>query len=175
MAQEGEDQPQGEAGMEMPAWMELGDEHAALKKFAGEWTAVSKFWMAPGAEPMVGAATARAEMILGGRFLRQVYKAKYGPQDFEGHLHVGYDTVNNVYVSTWIDNMSPYLYVTRGPAVDGVTWLDGEEPDMMSGQMKRTVMSIQWTDADTWVLAAYDLGPDHSKTQRMEITYSRKK
>ena len=50
------------------------DHHKALEKMAGTWELTVKMWMDPAAEPTISSATAKSEMIFGGRFLAEEYR-----------------------------------------------------------------------------------------------------
>ena len=174
VAQEGEDKGMG--GMQMPAWMQKTQEHEDFKKSVGDWTVNAKFQMAPGAPPMETTAEAKTTLILNGFFMRQDYKGNMMGRPFEGVLHIGYDTIAKEFVSVWIDSMSPYLFLSRGKINEaGVLVLKGKEPDPMTGKIKDNEMTLEWTDADTYVFTFYSFGEDGTKTKGGEMVYKRKK
>jgi hypothetical protein len=166
----------GGAGMPgMPAWTQLTEEHAGLKKMVGDWTAESKFWIAPGQDPMVSKATASAKLIFGGRFLQMDYRGDMMGQPFNGLLHVGFDTIAKDFVSVWMDNMSPIVSVSRGPMKGGVIQLAGRDPEWMTGKMQDAWMNIRWLNDDQYVLEMWGPAPDGTKQKGGEIVYTRKK
>jgi hypothetical protein len=75
---------------EMAAWataMMPGLEHQKLAARSGTWDLDMKMWMAPGMPPMESKGEAVCEMVLGGRFLREVVKSEFMGSPFEG---IGY-------------------------------------------------------------------------------------
>lgn len=63
----------------MEAYMKLNapnENHEFLKNFVGEWVVTTTAWMQPGAEPISSVGTAKAAMIIGGRFLKVDFKGK---------------------------------------------------------------------------------------------------
>src|SRR5512136_1678114 len=101
----------------MEMYMKLGAvnaHHAYLKLFVGEWKSEATMWVMPGAPPTTSENTAKAELILGGRFLKMVYSGTMMGQPFEGFQIVGYDNLQNKYVVLWIDNTSTAFYMTTG-------------------------------------------------------------
>ena len=165
---------EGEGGaMPMPEWMKLTREHEGFQKSVGDWKVTEKWWVSPDAAPMVTKAEASCKLHLNGRFLKQKYKSTMEGHPFEGRLYIGFDTLAKEYVSVWMDSMSPYLHYSRGKEVDGVLWFKGKSPDHMSGKMQTTAMSIEWKDDDEYVLTAYKLADDGSRTKTGELTYKR--
>jgi len=175
--EEGCDEGCGEGGGEagaamggMPAWMNLTEEHKDLGKLAGEWSAVVDF------TPMGMGKTegsASAKMILGGRFIQQSFKGQVMGQPFEGLLHIGYDTVTKQYVSTWMDSMSPFLYVSRGVKKDGELSMAGKEPDMTGTKLIDSRMVTKWVNENQYTVTFYSsMTGNEMKTG--VITYTRK-
>ncbi len=101
----------------MEAYMKAGAvtaDHEALKYFAGRWRVEGKMWAAPGAPPTESVNTNEGEMILGGRYVRLVYKGEMMGQPFEGHQISGYDNIEKAYKTFWIDNTSTSFYLLTG-------------------------------------------------------------
>jgi hypothetical protein len=92
----GAQQSQQDQQKAMEAYMKMmatNENHAYLKTFAGEWKVASKAWMQPGAPPETADNYAKAEMIMGGRFLKMEFKGTMFGQPFEGLQIVGYDNL----------------------------------------------------------------------------------
>jgi len=88
-------------------------EHKGLEHEVGTWDADSKFWMAPGTEPMTGKAV-ETNKLLGTMWMLSEFKGEVMGMPFSGHGQFGYDPQKKKYVGTWIDTMSPYLSVMEG-------------------------------------------------------------
>lgn len=88
--------------------------HARLMPMVGTWRAKTTFTMAPGAPPQVHGGTSVHRMVLGGRYLEQIYKGMSMGMPFEGIGYTGYDNVQQRYVGTWIDTFSTGLMTFIG-------------------------------------------------------------
>lgn len=92
---------------DMKAWQDYmtpGDVHKMMAKYNGEWNEEVTMWMAPGAPPTVSKATAKNEMIMGGRYQLSKSTGNMMGMPFEGMSTVGYDNAKKQFTSTWIDN-----------------------------------------------------------------------
>jgi len=88
------------------------ENHAALRRLTGAWSAEIRYFETPGGPPVVRAGEYLARVDLGGYFLfRQV---NFGMQGFQGHGLTGYDPFTKKYVGTWADSESPIIYATQG-------------------------------------------------------------
>ena len=65
--------------------------------------------MAPGAPDQVSTATSVHRLVLGGRFLEQIYKGTSMGMPFEGMGFTGYDNVQQKYVGCWMDTFGTGL------------------------------------------------------------------
>ena len=79
--------------------------HARLMPMVGTWKAKTTFTMAPGAPEQTHGGTSVHRMVLGGRYLEQIYKGMSMGMPFEGIGYTGYDNVQKRYVGTWMDTM----------------------------------------------------------------------
>ncbi len=151
-----------------------GEHHTHLSKMAGSWKTEAKFWMAPGAEPTLSTGTMEAEAILGGRFIRSVFKGDFQGNAFEGWGIDGYDNYAGEHVGIWIDNMGTYIQHFTGECSEGgkVTTATGEIMEPMSGQAMPQKTVITWTDDDHYTYEAYLQTPD-GEMKTMEMTATR--
>ena len=88
--------------------------HARLMSMVGTWRATTTFTMAPGAPPQTHEGTSVHRLVLGGRFLEQVYKGSMMGSPFEGIGYTGYDNVQKRYVGTWMDTMGTGVMSSNG-------------------------------------------------------------
>lgn len=161
----------------MEAMMKAGtpaDGQKALNAFAGTWKATSKFWMAPGTDPMVMEGTSETKWVMGGRYLEQRFTGDFMGMPYEGLGYTGYDNVKKQYWSTWMDNMSTSMMTSNG-SVNGSTWTyKGAMTDPMTGKDSMVDTKLVVTDADHHVMEMWGPGPDGKNFKTMEIAYARK-
>jgi len=101
----------------MEAYMKAGAvtaDHEALKYFAGRWKVAAKMWAAPGAPATESVNESVGDMILGGRYVRLMYKGEMMGQPFEGLQITGYDNIEMAYKTLWIDNSSTSFMLLTG-------------------------------------------------------------
>ena len=163
----------------MEAWTKASSpnkNHKRLAQFVGTWNFTTKWWMERGAEPKVSEGTARYEMLMGGRYLKETVKSQMADGAFEGLGLTGYDNVKKAYVSNWIDNMGTGIMVSEGSwdqATKSFNWT-GEYMDAMTGRNKKMRMVTHVTSPDRFVAEFFEQGPGGREFRSMEITYTRK-
>jgi len=148
----------------MEAYMKAGAvtaDHEALKYFAGRWRVEGKMWAAPGAPPTESVNTNEGEMILGGRYVRLVYKGEMMGQPFEGHQISGYDNIEKAYKTFWIDNSSTSFYLLTGKydATKKTYTFTGRWVDPMGGA-NPVRMVIKIVSADEYTSETFMTMPD---------------
>jgi hypothetical protein len=166
----------------MKAWMDFatpGEQHKALAKSDGKWTAETSMWMEPDKPAMTSTGESTNKMILGGRYQMSEHKGSFMGMPFEGVAITGYDNHKKKYVSTWIDNMGTGIMQMEG------TWDDGTKTMTMEGKMEDITRegkycemkeTLKMVDDDHMVMEMY--GPDNKTGKQyktMEIKYTRKK
>lgn len=155
-----------------------GDAHKKLNAMAGTFDTKVKMWMEPGAPPMESTGKAVNEWVLGGRWLQQRFDGTMMGMPFSGIGYTGYDNIRQMYVGTWMDNMST-SYMTSsggGPDRSGKIWtFNGMGMDPMSGESVSFDEKITVTDNDHHLFEMYGPGPDGNVFKMMEISYTRKK
>jgi hypothetical protein len=153
-----------------------GPEHQALAKLAGTWDVAAKMWMEPGKDPMESKGTAKMEVILDGRYLRQDYRGDFMGQPFTGIGIEGFDRVKNAYTSTWLDSMSTGIMHMDGTSSDGgktITYEGDYSCPMEKRQIQgRTVTKI--IDDKTFTVTMYATR-EGSEAKTMELRYTRAK
>lgn len=173
-------QDPGAAQDEMMArWMQYmtpGEAHQALAPRVGKWDMTVRMFMSPDAPADESKATSEMKWILGGRYLADETKGLVGGMEFEGHGLTGYDNFQQVYVGSWIDNMSTGIMHQEGRyAADTKTFtFVGEGPDFATNKMARTRTVETWIDADHWKMEMFSPGPE-GEYKSMEIDYARAK
>lgn len=179
-AQEGEapaPDPAMAAMMEaMEASMTPGSEHASLAETVGTWNLSMTFWMDPNAPPQTGTGTAERKMILGGRVLEERVTSEMMGAPFEGIGYTGYDNVTGEWWSTWMDNHSTGMMLSKGTWDEEThtsTW-KGEMSDPMAGAKTPMKIVVRHEGPDKEVSEFYAPGPEGEKmVKTMEIVYER--
>ena len=155
-----------------------GDAHKKLNAMVGTFDTKVKMWMEPGAPPMESTGKAVNEWVLGGRWLQERFDGTMMNMPFSGIGYTGYDNIRQMYVGTWMDNMSTSYMTSSGGAPDagGKTWaFTGMGMDPMSGEAVNFDEKVTVTDADHHTMDMWSPAPDGKMVKTMEIAYSRKK
>jgi hypothetical protein len=152
-----------------------GAAHKALEPLVGEWNAEVKTWMAPDAPPTVTRATAKAEWIMGRRFVQEEFNGEFMGKPFRGLSLTGYDNTKQAYNSVWIDDIHTTMFTSEGKAGgDREITLEGTYDCPITGQkdvgMKQVIRVVS---RDKHILEMYDLSKGEN-VKTMEITYTRK-
>ena len=152
-------------------------QHKLLEKEVGEWVGASTMWPAPGVDPMKSSGE-ESNKMLGGFWLQSEFKGEFAGMPFAGRGQLGFDPDSGQYVMTWVDSVSPSLFIARGgyDEQSRTLTLIGECTDVMTGEKKRykAVSQYQDTDHKNFTMHEADLGSDDWR-KSMEIRYTRKK
>lgn len=164
----------------MEAYMKMmatNENHAYLESFVGEWNVTSKGWMQPGAPPETSENYSKAEMILGGRFIKMEFKGTMFGQPFEGLQIVGYDNMKKKYITFWIDSSSTAFFLTEGvrDASDKTITENGVWPDPMTGGTMKVRGVTKVVGPDEFTYEMYMVGPDGKDFKSLENRAVRKK
>lgn len=106
-------------------------EHQRLEEHAGTWKVDCAFYMDPAQPPMRVEATETIELF-GPFWTSSRFQADMFGAPFEGRATLGFDPKKGKYVSTWVDTMSPQLFVFEGEFDEAgkVLEMSGEAWDM---------------------------------------------
>lgn len=172
-------QEQQASAEEMAAWMSYmtpGEAHQRLATLAGDWNHTVTMWMAPGASPTESTATSHSEMIMGGRYLAEMFTGNMMGMPFEGHAITGYDNVKKKHFSGWIDNMGTGLMIGWGDWDDATKSLTitGTVTDPISGEDRAFRQVMKTVNDDHTIMEMYMPSPDGSEHKSMEIHSLRK-
>jgi len=156
-----------------------GENHKLLDNRVGKWNGAMKWWMTPDSKPMESTFTSEAKWIYDGRFISQTVQGEMMPgETFQGQSYMGYDNAEKKFFSTWMDNMSTGLMVSKG-TFDAAKKSFAFTSDMFCPLAKKQVTSRiteKWTDNDHFTMEMYGpwfkTGKDY---KMMEINYTRVK
>ena len=148
--------------------------HALLMPMVGSWRATTTFTMAPGAPPQVSEGTSVHRLVLGGRYLEQVYKGTSMGMPFEGIGFTGYDNVQQRYVGTWMDTMGTGVMHSTGvgrPTDERIDFVcEAIEP---SGQKKVFDASVRVRGHANHSYEMWTKGADGKRYRVMLVEYER--
>lgn len=176
---------QDEAAMdpEMAAMMEAwekaatpGPNHEFMASFAGDWTFITKYWMAPDSPPQESKGAMTSTSILGGRFMVDKATSEMMGQPFEGMGISGFDNAKGKFVSVWVDNMGTGIMTSEGdydPESKTMTMM-GSYTDPMTGKPKQVRMVTHIESDKRHVMEFFENGPDGEEHRTMEMVYTRK-
>jgi hypothetical protein len=163
----------------MEAWTKAatpGPMHAFFAGRTGDWELTAYQYMQPGAEPLQSTSTARAEMMLGGRYLVEHVQGTSMGLPFEGMGSTGYDNTTGVVTSTWIDNFGTGTMIMTGKyeqAGDPLV-VTGTMVDPASGA-EITLSSItEFVGDDAHTVTMYMSMPGLPEMKSMVLEYVRK-
>lgn len=151
-----------------------GPPHAEFKKLEGNWKTKSTMFEDP-TNPQVSEGTAEFRVILGGRYLQQLFHGEFAGQKFEGMGLQGYDNAKKKFVSSWIDTMGTGILNTEG-VIDEKTQTMTETGEMATpiGAMKMRMITKYDSD-DQFTLTMFTTIPNVGEMKTMEIVYTRMK
>jgi len=166
---------QKEAQQKWMAYMTPGNYHEKLAKSVGDWDCKVQMWMAPNSEPITSKGTAKAEMLLGGRYLQMKFNSTFMGMSFEGISTDGYDNAKKVFFNTWVDNMGTGIMYAEGTYDNGTktTNYTGKMCDPMSGKdvpYRETVQAIDDTHLTMEMFYPNPVDGKEFKSMHMEYT-----
>jgi len=168
---------QGDQQNAMKKWMEYmtpGTSHQALAKMVGNWKAIVTMYDAQSGEQNKTEGTATYEMVLGGRYLKSIFKGTMMGMPFEGMGLDGYDNASKEYISIWIDNMGTGIMYMKGKWDEDsktvVYW--GNVVNPISGKEEKSKTVFKKTDDDHMLMTSYMFAGE-KEVKQLEIEYSR--
>lgn len=148
--------------------------HARLMPMVGTWRAKTTFTMAPGAPEQVSDGTSVHRLVLGGRYLEQIYKGMSMGMPFEGMGFTGFDNVQKCYVGTWMDTFGTGMMrsVSTGrPTDEKIDFVcEAIEP---SGQERIFDATVRIKGHDRHSYEMWTKGPNGKPYRVMLIEYER--
>ena len=162
----------------MEAYLKAGavtENHEFLKKYVGSWDCLVKGWAAPGQPPTVSQGSFLGEMRLDNRFLFMDFKGEMFGQPFSGLQIIGFDNMQQKYISLWIDNSSTFFFMTSGTRQDNIISESGLWPDPLTGSQAPVKARTTWINADEYLYEQFMVMPDKSEFKGMEMSCKRRK
>lgn len=170
--------PAGEK-KELPEMGKPGPEHKLLASLSGTFDAQVKAWFPPGKGPTESTGVMKRKMIMGGRFLQELYEGKMLDKNFFGMGIMGYDTHKKKYTAVWVDSMTTSTMITQGTYdADKKTFtFTGEEINPFDGKKIKTRDEFQLVSDNEQLLNMYrqPTEGDAKEFKVLEIRLTRKK
>lgn len=167
---------QGSQDEMMEKWaaaMTPTENHEFLANMAGDWIVTMKTWMDPSAEPEISKGKSSTKMIMGGRYMEEMYSGMAGDMPMEGRNLIGYDNLKEEYSMVWIDNMGTGMMVGSGQR-DGNTLEFQLTYPNLDGGIDDIRITIEVMNGKGQVMKMYMPSPDGGEYLWMENTYSKK-
>jgi hypothetical protein len=163
----------------MAAWKQYAtptDAHKTLRQLVGNFKYTMTMWQHPGAQPEKTTGTSKNKMMFD-RFLVQEVKGKVMGKPFEGMGVLGFDTLKNQIVSSWIDNMGTGMMTSTG-SLDTATKTVSEQGTftcpMTADHVRKFRGAMTITDKNRYTYEMFHTGPDGAEFKSMSIEYTRK-
>jgi hypothetical protein len=163
--------PPPDLGFELP---KPGPEQEILTRELGVWDATVEMWMQPGGSPEVTRGV-ETNTLVGGLWRVQDFKGEMLGRPYHGQSFLGYDSLKQKYVGTWIDSMAPGLSLTEG-TYDAATKtltqrIEGPCP---AGIVMKFRSTTEYKDDGTRVTTMYSPEGQGEEFVMMRISYTRR-
>ncbi|MBV9656767.1 MAG: DUF1579 domain-containing protein [Verrucomicrobia bacterium] len=161
------------------------ENHQLLAGLVGNWSFVTKMWMAPGAPPSESQGTAVRKPLMDGRYFLAEFSGKMEmpgadgkmhPVEFKGMSVDGYDNVKKKFVSSWIDNMGTSIVLSEGtydPATKTITYT--ADMEIVPGMKTKVREVVKIVDHDHHTFEEFETRGDGQEAKMLEINYVRQK
>lgn len=149
-------------------------EHELLSQLAGAWRGPSKLWLQPGTPVEETTTELRAELVLGGRWLRIIHHGTADAKPHAGEMLLGYHKDAGHYELAWVDSFhtaSSIMLSTGAPKEPGVVEVLGGfgAADQRWGWRTR----IHRSSPHELVLEAFIITPAGEEARAMEWKLAR--
>lgn len=151
-----------------------GPHHEAMARLAGKWNATMRMWEQPGAKPAVYEGTMTNKMVMGGRYMEQIFEGEVMGQPMSGRGVAAFNNVTGKHTGVWYDSLSTQIAYSEGDCNKDHTvetaYLKTHDP--MGNEVNAKLVTRVVSD-DEHVFEYYMLLPDGGEFKSMEIVYKR--
>ena len=147
-------------------------EHKQLNDHVGNWKVACKFYMDPSQPPMETNATESVEKV-GEFWTLSHYKCDMMGMPFVGRATMGFDPNKKKWVSTWIDSMSPVLFVLTGTQKGDTITLEGEAWSCMTNSVLKHRTTEKHIGKNERIFEMFCTMPDGNEIKMMTNHYKR--
>jgi len=183
-AKQTEEPKKAEAGKQEPSaaaemWAEWekmnqpGEHHEHLKPLVGSWKCTLRIW-APNQPPSEHSGTIERKAVLGGRYVQEEFNGTMEGKPFSGIGFMGYDTLKQKHVASWMDSMSTGITTMIGSCDPSgkVFTMESTEVNPMTQAKDKSVLRI--INNDKHVFEMFAPGPDGKEYKSFEMECTRK-
>jgi hypothetical protein len=151
-------------------------EHKVLDRMAGAWDTLTRYWPAPGAEPVEAKGTSQRKWILDGRFVMEELDGGNLVLPFKGVALYGYDVFEQKHTAAWVDTMNTSILANLGSydRTNDVVNFSGQYKDPWTGTKKKERGATRFISKDKHTLEICVTEPDGKEFKMLEITYTRR-
>jgi hypothetical protein len=152
-----------------------GPEHKYMEQLVGTWKVKAKFWLQPGAEPMVSEGMATRKWTLGKRYLAEGYKGSAAGQPFEGAGFMGFDRAQKKFISVWADTMGTGIEMSSGTydPKKKIFTFTSEPFDPFVGKKVKNKETVRIVSKDEHIAEISRVMPDGSDFKTLELHFTR--
>lgn len=153
------------------------DEHRWLEQLVGEWTYEADFSMAPDQPRQRSTGVERVRSVNGLWIISEAEGEMPGGDMATSIMTLGYDTVRQHYVGSFISSMMAYLWVYKGTMDSTATalTLEAEGPSFKKeGKMAKYRDIVSLKSGGGRLMTSFGLGDDGRWREFMTITYRRR-
>jgi hypothetical protein len=147
-------------------------EHKQLAEHAGTWKVHCKFYMEPGQPPMETDAKETIEMV-GAFWTISKFESNMMGMPFVGRATVGYEPHAKRWVSTWVDAMTPALYVFHGQKSGDTLTFTGEAWSCMTNSILEHRTTEKRISKNEFLFEMFATMPDGKEIKMMSNLYKR--
>jgi hypothetical protein len=147
-------------------------EHKLLAEHAGTWKVRCKFYMEPGQPPLETDAREVVEMV-GPFWTVSRFETDFMGAPFVGRATVGYEPHAKRWISTWVDAMSPALFVLSGTQKGDTLTMTGEAWSQMTNSVLKHRTTEKRISKDEFVFEMFATMPDGNEIKMMTNHYRR--
>ena len=147
-------------------------EHRQLMDHTGNWKIACKFFMDPGQPPMEAQATETVEKV-GEFWTLSKYQCDMMGMPFVGRATLGYEPHSKRYVSTWIDSMSPVLFVLTGQQKGDTLTLEGDAWSCMTNSVLKHRTTEKMINKNERLFEMFCTLPNGTEIKMMSNHYRR--
>jgi hypothetical protein len=151
-----------------------GPHHEAMARLAGKWNATMTMWEQPGAKPSSYEGTMTNKMVMGGRYMEQIFDGEVMGQPMSGRGIAAFDNVTGKHTGVWYDSLSTQITYSEGECNKDHTvetaYLKTHDP---MGNEVNAKLVTRVVSNDEHVFEYYMLLPDGGEFKTMEIVYKR--
>ena len=150
-----------------------GSEHQSLRRYTGSWTFHQRDWWIPGGAPWNEVdGTCEAQVVTGGRYVKEELHSALQGHPYEAVSYLGFDKGTSRFLSTWMDNFGTSVFVAEGE------WDAGTKTYHMEGRMHGSEPALRildhWIDEDHHTYEMWAPAADGTYFRMVEMAFTRR-